>query len=195
MSVENATLALVMKGSKINLMLATSPLMITVYAVTILPLIGLALYYRGKPGGNAKAKLLAIALIAVVIIYLGVSLATAQWNNYYGVWVEDETIRARYYGGSTFEGSLCKVNITLTTVDQARKLLSIRTNGVSDPSLKLYMGHFKLKDGSKGDILILGEEADGVIIISKEGEKLLVGLPGTRDFYHELVELRGKVCG
>ncbi|MCE4599984.1 MAG: hypothetical protein F7C38_00250 [Desulfurococcales archaeon] len=195
MSVENATLALVIKGSEINLMSATSPLMITVYAATMLPLIGLALYYRGKPGGRAKVKLLLVALIAVAVIYLGVSLATAQWNKYYGVWVEDETIHARYYGGSTFEGDLCRVNITLTTVDHARKLLSIRTNGVSDPSLRLYMGHFKLKDGSKGDVLIIGKKADGVIIISKEGEKLLVGLPGTGDFYHKLVELRGKICG
>ena len=191
----NETLALLVKGSVIDSMSLKSPLMIMVYAITYLPLIFVYLYYKDKPGGKAKIRVLVAVLVAVSAILVAVNFTLVSWNKYYGAWVNGTTIYVRYYDDDVFKVNLCKANISLATKRQAEDMLSIRTNGISDPSIDLNVGHFRLRDGSKGDVLILGSRADYVVVISTSREKALVGLPGAREFYEKLVTLRSQTCG
>jgi hypothetical protein len=192
--IANAT-ALLVKGSEIDRMLDLSPLMIVVYATTIVPLAALIAYYRSKPGGRAKARIAAATLIALLAILVAVDVATVHPSEYYGAWISDETINVRYYTSDVFTANLCKANITLVTLDKALRMLRIRTNGISDPTNNIHMGHFRLHDGSKGDVIIIGRNVEHVIVISSDGEKALVGLPGAEEFYRHLLEARLARCG
>jgi len=191
----NITASLVVKGSKIIVELAKSPISIIVYLVIILTLIGTYRYYRGKPGGRAKIKLTIISLIAVIIILAAIPLTMISWSENYGVWVEGKTIYVRYYNDDIFKADLCTSNLSLISTSKARKMLSIRTNGVSDPFTHIDIGHFKLRDGSKGDVIILDNNSNYVLLIAKDNEKALVSLKGIETFYNKLVSLRQSLCG
>jgi hypothetical protein len=192
--IANAT-ALLVKGAEIDRMLETSPLMLIVYASTIIPLIAIIVYYRSKPGGRAKARIAAATLVALIALLVVIDLAAVHPGEYYGAWISDRTVNVKYYTDNVFSADLCKANITLVTLDKALDMLEIRTNGISDPTSNIHMGHFRLYDGSKGDVIIIGRNVEHVIVISSDGEKALVGLPGAEVFYKNLLEARLARCG
>ncbi len=190
----NASISLTVKGSEIDIALMKSPLMIIVFLIIILTFIGTYYYYRNKPKGGAKIKLTGIAIIAVLIILLAIPLAAISWDKEYGLWVNNKTIYVRYYDNDVFKANICNSNITLVKIGKAINMLSIRTNGITDPTSNIRIGHYKLNDGSKGDVIILGKTTDYAIIIDNGREKAIIGLNNTKEFYNELTKLINTTC-
>ena len=191
---ENATVSLTMSGAKIASLLASSPLMIVVYIAVIAPLVAGIFYYRKKPGERAKLIVLAVVLVGVVGLIFALNYVTVNRSLNYGAWVNGSKIYVRYYDNDIFVVNVCQANISLLTKEQAKSLLSIRTNGISDPTVDVNMGHFRLKNGLKGDVLIIGKSTKYVVAIRAKNEEALVGLPGVKNFYAKLMTLKNMLC-
>ncbi len=184
-----------MSGAKIASILASSPLMIVVYIVVIIPLVAGIIYYRRKPEERAKLIVLAVVLVGVVGLIFALNYVAVNRSLEYGAWINGTKIYVRYYDNDVFMTSICKANISLLTVDQAKGLLSIRTNGISDPTVDIDMGHFRLKGGLKGDVIIIGKDTAYAVSIKVKDEEALVGLPGASSFYKEVIKVKRGACG
>jgi len=183
------------RGSEINEMLSTSPIMIVLYASIFIPLLAAIAYYKNKPGGTAKIRLLVVALISLITTVTALSLTMVRWSAYYGAWLEGGEIHVRYYANDFFNVSMCNTNISLVSIDDALGMLKIRTNGIADPSSGVYMGHYRLADGSRGDVIIISRNITHVLVVSAGREKAIVGLPGVETLYKTITEARSGLCG
>ena len=192
---ENVTASLTMSGAKIASILASSPLMIVVYIVVVAPLVAGIIYYRRKrPEERTKLVVLVVVLVGVIGLIFAINYFAVNRGLNYGVWINGSRIYVRYYDNDIFVANICQANITLLTKEQAINLLSIRTNGISDPTVGVDMGHFELKGGLKGDVLIIGKNTKYVVTIRVKNEEALIGLPGAKNFYVNLIALRNKLC-
>ncbi len=185
--------SLLIKGSEIFSLEIKSPIMIIVYVATIVPMFIAVLYFRAK-GRRGQAKVVVAVLVAVLLLVVGLQFFLVNRSLYYGAWINGTTIHVRYYDDDVFSANVCEANLSIVSVKSALNLLSIRTNGIADPTSGLYMGHYKLNNGDKGDVIVISSRSTKAIIIKVKGEEAIVGLPGAQNFYNYVISLKEKRC-
>ncbi len=147
-----------------------------------------------KKASRAK-KILAIAILsATTAAVIGGLAYTFNPSKSYGVIVEDHTIKAHFYMDDTIAFDLCNSTIKLTARENATSALAIRTNGLADPTTGILAGYFKTKTGEQAYVLITGKQVKEALIVSSDGRLLIVGIPGIKDFYKQVLDYMNTTC-
>ncbi|MCE4600883.1 MAG: hypothetical protein F7C38_04880 [Desulfurococcales archaeon] len=144
--------------------------------------------------GRAKRILAILFAVIATLTVMGGLIYIFRPGTQYGVWIEDDEVLVRFYADGTVAYNICDSNITLLPVDSVDKLLSIRTNGIADPSTGLYAGYFKASNGLEAYVLVHKAATDHVLAISNGDTMALIGLKGVEDIYRELALVQDNSC-
>ena len=173
-----------------------SPLMLGVIAsiIALVPLI----HYLGKRIKRLRKYSIKLALpltaLAIVLV-LSVNYITIRPGLGYGAWLNGTLLHVRFYEDKIISISICESNMTLTGIKEALSMLSIRTNGLSDPVTGIHMGYYRTYSGEKAYVIIVTSQADKALVIHSKKGYVIIALRCTGKLYKELLEARHGICG
>ena len=136
------------------------------------------------------ALLTVMGVITIVVVtYIGVRPSLS-----YGAWLSGSTLHVRFYEDKVVDVDICNSSMSLTSTKKALDMLSIRTNGVSDPTSGTHMGYYRTHDGRKAYVIILAHSSNKAIIINTGKAYVIIALPCTQRLYNELAAARTELC-
>ncbi|MEB3851467.1 MAG: hypothetical protein LRS49_02645 [Desulfurococcales archaeon] len=190
-------------GSELFRAVLASPLVLAIGASTAAGAAALALASRrglripGMPETRRAAYLLAAAIIAVyAVVVPAAAYYSARPGLDYGVWVDGANVTVRFYGTATVSFNLCNATLNLTDTQRALSMLSVRTNGLSDPTAGVHMGYYKTKSGARAYVIVYEKRAPKALVARlPDGSYVIAAVPGVESLYREVSGERPGLCG
>jgi len=195
----NSIVACLVSGSKLFWHELTSPLELGVLVVTV-ALVPITYFLARKFPRLRRYSLRTMVLVTTIITIVAVILiVTATYISVrpslsYGAWLNSSTLHVRFYEDKVVSLNICNSTMMLKSTKDALDMLSIRTNGISDPASGTHMGYYRTRDGGKAYVIILAHMSTKAIIINTGRAYVIIALPCTQELYNELVAAKAELC-
>ena len=195
----NSTVVCLVNGSWLFWHELTSPLELVVVVLLIasIPItyfLAKKLPWLRKYSQRTMMMIVALLTVVAVILVVTVTYISVRPSLSYGAWLNDSILHVRFYEDKVVNINICNSSMKLTSTKKALDMLSIRTNGVSDPTSGTHMGYYRTHDGKKAYVIILAHSSNKAIIINTGKAYVIIALPCTQGLYDKLVAARTELC-
>ena len=195
----NSTIACLVNGSWLFRHELTSPLelgvlVLLVASIPITYFLVKKLPWLRKYSQRTMTIIVALLIITAIVLVVAVTYISIHPSLGYGAWLNGSTLHVRFYEDKVVSVNICNTSISLTNTKTALDMLSIRTNGISDPTSGIHMGYYRTHDKKKAYVIILAHSSSKAIIINTGKVYIVVALPCVQELYNELVAAKTRLC-